>query len=230
MRASVLAAGLGAGLLLACNGGGGEAPEPTDENTPAATATVDSLGAARAAEADDDSSLPGEWIDLATIYGGAYNDDAGHVVVDVDYADNCAATETGTEVCNTDPPAGGPHWSRACADTPADSPAFCGPAQWGIYHQAWEPETLVHNMEHGGVVLWYNTADQAVIAEVEGLFVERLNDGNLLVMAPYPEMEADTIALTSWSRIDKFAASEYSRERVEAFIDAHERRFNPESF
>ena len=51
-----------------------------------------------------------------------------------------------------------------------------------------------------------------------------------LVMTPYPGMEAEHIAITGWSRIDKFPVEEYTRERVEEFIDAHERRFNPEGF
>jgi hypothetical protein len=43
-------------------------------------------------------------------------------------------------------------------------------------------------------------------------------------------MEEEHIALTSWVRIDKFPVAEYSAERVTEFIDAHMRRFNPESF
>jgi hypothetical protein len=85
-------------------------------------------------------------------------------------------------------------------------------------------------MEHGGVVLWYNTADQDVIDDLEELFTARLADGQLLVMAPYPALAAETIAITSWSRRDLFPVEEYTRERVEDFIDAHERRFNPERF
>ena len=59
---------------------------------------------------------------------------------------------------------------------------------------------------------------------------ERLRNGELLVMTPYPDMEREQIAVTAWSRIDKFPVSEYSLARVEAFIDAHMRRFNPEKF
>jgi hypothetical protein len=131
---------------------------------------------------------------------------------------------------NTNPPAGGPHWSGACAVSPADSLPFCGPAPWGIYREPWEAETLVHNMEHGGVVVWYNTADDAVVAELEALVEDRLPLMRLIVMAPYAEMEDETIALTAWSRIDKFAVADYGPQRVQRFFDAHVGRFNPESF
>ena len=181
-----------------------------------------------AAEADVDPNLPGQFVDLPKAYGGPYPDTAGHVTRQIDYASDCSDTEP--KVCNTNPPAGGPHWSGNCGEDPTTAPAFCGPARLGVYRDPWEPETLVHNMEHGGVVIWYNTTDQQVIDDLEGLVGERLNDGKLLVMAPYPDMEPDTIALTAWSRLDTFSVAEYTNERVDSFINAHVRQFNPEHF
>jgi hypothetical protein len=171
-----------------------------------------------AAEADSSTDLPGEYVDLPAIYGGAYPETAGHVREDVDYA----------AVGNSNPPAGGPHWSGTCGEDPTAAPPFCGPAPWGIYRDPWDPETLVHNMEHGGVVVWYNSDDPAVRDQLEAVVKERLDDGKFIVLAPYPDMEDDTIAITSWSRLDKFPASELTDERVNTFIDANERRFNPE--
>jgi Protein of unknown function (DUF3105) len=181
--------------------------------------------AAIAAEADASASLPGDFVDLQAIYGGEYSETAGHVSQQVEYTSHCSATNP--ELCNTDPPVGGPHWSRRCESSPSESQAFCGPAPWGVYREQWEPETLVHNMEHGGLVLWYNTQDQRIIDELEAFIRDR---GGSLVMAPYSNMEDDTIALTGWSRLEKFSTSEYTLERVEQFIDAHLKRFNPEGF
>jgi len=175
--------------------------------------------AAIAAEANKSSTLPGQYVDLPAIYGGAYPETAGHVSQQVDYGAQ-----------DVDPPVGGPHWSGGGCDDPASAAAFCGPAPWGIFRDPYEPETLVHNMEHGGVIVWYNTADTALRDELEAIVEARLEDDDLIVMAPYPDMEADTIALTSWTRIDKFPVSEFTAERVTAFIDAHQRRFNPEHF
>ncbi len=181
-------------------------------------------GDAIAAEASDDPSLPGQYVDLPNIYDGPYGSGdggtGGHVSRDIDYvADG-----------NTNPPAGGPHWSGRCAEDPSDAPAFCGPAPWGIYREPWEPATLVHNMEHAGVIIWYNTSAQQTIDELEDIAEARLEDGTNLVLAPYPDMEPETIALTAWSRIEKFPVTEYSKSRMEKFIDTHERRFNPEGF
>lgn len=174
-----------------------------------------------AAEADDSATLPGEYIDLIEIYGGPYPATAGHVTDPVDYA----------SVGNSNPPAGGPHWSGACGEDPKAAPPICGPAPWGVYRDEWEPETMVHNMEHGGVDIWYNTDDQELISQMETLLEEELlPDYKLIVMAPYSEMEAETIAFTSWTRFEKFPASEFTEERLREFLDAHVRRFNPEHF
>lgn len=175
---------------------------------------------AQKAEADSRADLPGVWVDLVSLYGGPYSKDAGHVRRVVDYSDQ-----------GDTPPVGGPHWgSSGCAQSAKESPPFCGPASWGIYREPWDESTLIHNMEHGGVVIWYNTTDQAVIDELETLIEKHLNDGDLMVMAPYPKMAAEMIAVTSWSRRDKFPVSAYTKDRVEKFIDAHMRRFNPEGF
>ncbi len=196
------------------------------ENYEAVPTPEDPIDDAVRIEGDPAPNLPGEFVDLQTIYGGTYGPagpttTAPHVVRNVSYlADG-----------NSNPPAGGPHWgSSRCAETAAESPPYCGPVQWGIYRDPWEPETLVHNMEHGGAILWYNTADQSIIDELEERIAERLRSGDLIVMVPYFDMEAETIALTSWARIDKFSIDEYSLSRVDAYLDVHERRFNPEGF
>lgn len=181
-----------------------------------------------AAEQDASTSLPGQFIDLEQIYGGEYSKTAGHVTRDIDYARDCAASDP--TLCNTNPPVGGPHWSGACGEDPEAAPAFCGPAPWGIYRQPWQPATLVHNMEHGGAVIWYNTTDQQVISDLEALVTARLKNGDSVLLAPYSDMEAATIALTSWTRIDKFPVAQYDTDRVDAFIKAHLKRFNPEHF
>ena len=189
-----------------------EAPLPTP---------TERLTSPRAAEADSNPLLPGDHVDLPAIYGGPYPNTAKHVRRAVAYeADG-----------NSNPPAGGPHWgSCPCPADPARAPDFCAPVPRGIYRLPWQAPSLCPNMELAAADPVSTPADQAIIDELESLILERLTAGQLLVMTPYPEMEAEHIALTGWSRIDKFPIEEYSRERVEQFIDVHERRFNPEDF
>jgi hypothetical protein len=183
----------------------------------------DDLDDDAAVEADPAPDLPGEFVDLQTIYDGSYgnsdgNNTAGHVSTAVDYS------EQGI------PPAGGPHWSGGCGDDPREAPPFCGPAPWGIFRAPWEQETLVHNMEHGGVVVWYNTSDADVIDSLEGVVGDKLDNDHLVVLVPFDDLEPDTVAITSWARRDVFPISEFTEERVSEFIDVHDRRFNPEGF
>lgn len=185
-------------------------------------------------EADPAPDLPGVYVDLPKIYGGFYGNSDGpntaeHVTRDVNYATDC--TTTTPKVCNSNPPVGGPHWgSRACPEDPDDAPAFCGPAPWGVYRKPWQPGSLVHNMEHSGIVIWYNTTNQQVIDELESLAKSDLKNKHLLVLTPYPDMEPETIAVTTWGRIDKFPVSQYSKDRVTTFIRKLRCRFNPENF
>lgn len=171
-------------------------------------------------EANRAPDLPGEYVNLPEIYGASYPNTASRVTRDVDYSDQGL------------PPAGGPHWGRGtCPTDEAGNPdptPFCGPAPWGVYKKPWDPETLVQNLEYGGVVVWYNTTDQSVIDELESLVEDGLKDGRHLVMTPFPDMEEEYIALTAWARRDKFPVSEYNKDRVQEFIDAFERRFNPQ--
>jgi hypothetical protein len=46
----------------------------------------------------------------------------------------------------------------------------------------------------------------------------------------YTGMEDETIAITSWTRIDKFPVSELTEERLKNFINENHKRFNPEGF
>ena len=190
--------------------------------------TGDTFGEAARIEADNDPSLPGEWVNLAEAYaeggelaryGGMGGPGTGdHVEREMDYA-----SEQGL------PPAGGPHWGKTtCTDDPDTSSPFCGPVLPGIYRKPWPEEALVHTMEHAGVVIWYNTTDQAMIDQLEDFAKD--NDDKNLALVPYPDMEAEHVAISVWSRRDKFPVGEYDRDRLDNFIDALYCRFDPEGF
>ncbi len=181
---------------------------------------------AAAHERDPAPDKAGEHVNLPEIYqderglasysGGDVPNTAPHVNEVVDYSDQGL------------PPAGGPHWSGGCGDDPVEAPQFCGPAPWGIYREPWVASTLIHNMEHGGTVIWYNTTDQEVIDDLED-FVSG-NSDKLLVLAPYPEMEEEQVAITVWARRGLIPAGEYSREFIDDFMDDWYCEFDPEGF
>jgi hypothetical protein len=214
-----IAALLPALLLAAVACGGANAPSPTPTPRLSGPPYVP-----REVEADDDPNLPGEYIDLPAIYGGYYGNGEGI---------NTAAHRRGPIDYGVQglPPAGGPHWgSSVCPDLPTLAPPDCGPVPWGIYREPWPAESLVHNMEHAGVIIWYRTDDQDVIDDLERFAQEELRLGVLLVLTPYPDMEEDRIAITVWSRRDEFSAKKLDRKRLQHFIDVLYCRFDPEEF
>lgn len=193
------------------------------------------LTAAGACE-DPDPGLPGQWVNLpeafadgSTLahYGASSGPTTnGHVTSNVDYSKEVTANAP-----NGLPPTGGAHWGQGtCGDTPANAPAFCGPVPWGAYRDPWPAEATVHNMEHGGVVVWYNSTDTSVRDQLEEWVIDEGNRGGFVVLTPYSDIPKDTIALTAWARRDVFPVSDLTEKRVKDFIVKLNCHFNPEGF
>ncbi len=206
---------------------------PGDDKAQKLECTLNAAGACE----DPNPGLPGEWVNLPEAWADGstlahYGANSGpntnaHVQSDVDYSKETSANSTSGL-----PPVGGPHWGQGgcSADGPDASPAYCGPVPWGIYRAAWQAESLVHNMEHAGVVVWYNSSDTSVRDQLEGWVKNRLENDKLVVMTPYPDLPANTIALTSWSRRDTFPVSDMTESRVKDFINKLACHFDPEGF
>jgi Protein of unknown function (DUF3105) len=114
---------------------------------------------------------------------------------------------------NSDPPTSGPHYAT--------------PAQSGFYDTAPADEYLVHSMEHGYVIIWYNcgkyrggTCDQlkTQVKEVMGAAGLSTIFGDLKIIGtPRPSMP-QVIALTGWGRLDKMDT--FKRQEILDFIKA----------
>jgi Protein of unknown function (DUF3105) len=106
---------------------------------------------------------------------------------------------------NSDPPTGGWHY-----DTPWNP---------GFYEQPVADEYLVHNLEHGHVVISY---DCSKLADCEGTkaqirqLMQRFNNWKLVAV---PRKNADAaIALTAWGWLEKLDG--YDDVKMTAFINA----------
>ena len=122
----------------------------------------------------------------------------------------------------SDPPTSGPHSSQ--------------PADWGVHEEPIPKEVPVHNMEHGGVVIWYDCSAGVPLDDVQcrelrdqltALVESNISKAKLVLMSPYAGMERH-IALTAWRTLDTL--DEFDAARIQAFIDHYERLFNPEGF
>ena len=116
-----------------------------------------------------------------------------------------APTEMGLVTYNSDPPTSGPHLPYI--------------ASWGVSETSIPKELQVHNLEDGGVLVQYNCAQTGqecrTLVEKLAQIVRRYDHA---ILAPYPGM-SHKIALTAWSRIDKF--NEFDEARIVRFIEAY---------
>ena len=116
------------------------------------------------------------------------------------------------EAYNSDPPTSGPHYAQ--------------PAQAGFYNEALPDETLVHNLEHGYVIIWYNCTGlsdsdcQTIKTQIKTVMDNAkpvtITGTKKLIAVPRPNM-GTLIALTSWGRIDKL--NSFEQPEIAEFIN-----------
>jgi hypothetical protein len=82
---------------------------------------------------------------------------------------------------NSFPPSSGPHYQQ--------------PAPWGIYQEPVKQTILVHNLEHGGIVIQYGNVGSDAVSKLNSFYQ---GDPYGLVVAPYPKL-GTKFALTSWN-------------------------------
>ncbi|HTM08992.1 MAG TPA: DUF3105 domain-containing protein [Verrucomicrobiae bacterium] len=115
-------------------------------------------------------------------------------------------SEVGLTKYNSDPPSSGPHTGQL--------------ANWGIHSEPIPKEFEVHNLEDGGVVMQYNCpateAGCKDLIDKLSAIARRYKDS--IILAPYPGM-SNKIALTAWTRIDKF--DQFDEQRIVRFIEAY---------
>jgi Protein of unknown function (DUF3105) len=94
---------------------------------------------------------------------------------------------------------------------PSSGPHFQSPAPWGVYEDTIKQSILVHNLEHGGVIIQYGDVGEETVREIQSFFQE---DPYGLVVAPYPRL-AKKIALTAWNE-PRYAQNESEPGDVDA--------------
>lgn len=83
---------------------------------------------------------------------------------------------------------------------------------WGSYREAPDHETLVHNLEHGGIIIHYKDLSDEEIDEVDA-FADSFVDG--VISIPNPEIEKP-IALAAWRHMQQ--CDELNTKAIEGFI------------
>ena len=96
---------------------------------------------------------------------------------------------------NSNPPTSGPHYAQ--------------PASAGFYDEALPDEQLVHNLEHGYVVIWYNCTglDETACTGLKTQIREVMNRASLTKLIAVPRLSlSGPIAATTWGRLYQPAA------------------------
>jgi uncharacterized protein DUF3105 len=110
------------------------------------------------------------------------------------------------------PATSGPHWSSA------DSP---GP--WGVYTDAQPQERMLHNMEHGGVVIWYQPAvlSTADLTTLTQFVQQQVTTARFkVILTPWSGANFNhAIAVTSWNWLLYLDSADL--DKVRSFMDAH---------
>jgi Protein of unknown function (DUF3105) len=89
---------------------------------------------------------------------------------------------------NTDPPTSGEHFGF-------DRNSATGTVIWGAYEEPLQLARVVHNLEHGGIYIFYgDEVPEAVVEQLHEFYGDH-ERGTLL--APYPKLK-DEIAVGAW--------------------------------
>jgi hypothetical protein len=110
------------------------------------------------------------------------------------------------------PATSGQHWNSATS-----------PGPWGVYTTAQPQERMLHNLEHGGIVIWYQPAplgadDLAKLTQFaqQQITTERFK----VILTPWSGGDfGHPIAVTAWNWLLYLDSSDL--DKINAFIDAH---------
>jgi len=134
---------------------------------------------------------------------------------------------------------GGGHLQDGTVGGPYDStPATSGqhwstPANWGVYttsNPAIESQ-VVHNLEHGGIVIWYQpSATQADIDKLTQFTQQALGSSNYkVILSPWSGKDfGHPIAVTAWNWLLYLDSADI--DQVRAFQEDHPTSDAPEPF
>ena len=112
---------------------------------------------------------------------------------------------------NSDPPTSGPHYAEEARAGFFENNNYQFPAGY-----------LVHNLEHGYVIFWYNCnlLDESGCTDLKAQIKTTMDDlgGIKLVAYPWPSLEVP-LAMTSWGRLQRFET--FDSEQARAFYRAN---------
>lgn len=112
---------------------------------------------------------------------------------------------------NQNPPTSGSHWN---------SVAPPAPVAWGIKDTTQPNEAIVHNLEHGGLIVFWKGLDANDVDKLKDLVRLLSNNGfKKIVLEPYADMNDARIAVSAWDWQIKLPG--YDDVQIVKFVKAH---------
>ena len=112
----------------------------------------------------------------------------------------------------TAPPASVDHWRV--------------PAPCGFYTDPIPDERVVHNMEHGNIVVSYNLPVESDVSALRDVLDGIDLNGFWGLARPYSAIEPGQIALSTWGVVDSFSGVD--SKRIETFFETYSGVMGPE--
>jgi hypothetical protein len=109
---------------------------------------------------------------------------------------------------NSNPPTSGYHYGG-------------GTAPWGVHTQPLDDKLVVHNLEHGGIAIYYRQdVDKATVDQLTSLAREIQQQTPCIVLMPRPVDQLDApIALTAWTWLLKLES--FNADEIRTFVRQH---------
>ncbi len=150
---------------------------------------------------------------LVFLFGRGTDNGGGNVGIrQVDNGRSHIAEGTAGGPYDSIPATSGAHWSSA------DSP---GP--WGVYSNAQPEERMLHNMEHGGIVIWYQPArlDATGLASLTNYVQQQITTSQFkVILTPWSGADfGHAVAVTAWNWLLYLDTANV--DAVRTFLDAH---------
>ena len=153
-------------------------------------------------------------------YAGVTQPNNGGTHIDDGLICRSDAAACGADPYSSLPATSGPHWGT--------------PAQWGAYSTPQNESQVIHNLEHGGIVIWYDpqVLDDAAVDEltsyVEGQVATGLGGRFKFLLSPWGGEDelGSALVATAWRHL--LALDELDMDAIRGFADANYLRHAPE--
>jgi hypothetical protein len=114
---------------------------------------------------------------------------------------------------NSTPATSGPHWNQ-------DGVA---PMAWGVYTSAVPEPAVVHNLEHGGIVIWYQASKLSAddVAKLDNFVTAQVHTAQFkFILSPWTGKDlGHPIAVTAWRYLLYLDSAD--TDGIRSFADLH---------